>query len=198
VKEETEVAILPIYICSEPVMRKKAKPVKEPDASLHRLAADMVETMHNAGGVGLAANQVGSLQRIIVVDLTEDEAQQQPTTMVLVNPVVVKEEGSSVMEEGCLSIPDIREEVERPERIIVRYKDLDWNDHEIEAEGFPARVMLHEIDHLNGVLFVDRLSMLKRKLLRGRLNKLRKGEMEVRYPVVSGEAVKRPADLVVR
>jgi peptide deformylase len=179
-------------------MRKKAKPVKEPDASLHRLAADMVETMHNAGGVGLAANQVGSLQRIIVVDLTEDEAQQQPTTMVLVNPVVVKEEGSSVMEEGCLSIPDIREEVERPERIIVRYKDLDWNDHEIEAEGFPARVMLHEIDHLNGVLFVDRLSMLKRKLLRGRLNKLRKGEMEVRYPVVSGEAVKRPADLVVR
>ncbi len=118
--------------------------------------------------------------------------------MVMVNPVVVKEEGSSIMEEGCLSIPDIREEVERPERIVVQYKDLNWDDREVEAEGFPARVMLHEMDHLNGVLFIDRLNILKRKLLRGRLNKIRKGEMEVRYPVVSGEAVKKPGDLVVR
>lgn len=197
-KEDEAVAILPIYICSEPVMRKKAKPVKQPGPELHQLAADMVETMRNAGGVGLAANQVGSLQRIIVVDLSDIEEQKDQPPMILVNPVVVREEGSAVMEEGCLSIPDIREEVERPERITVRYKDLDWNDMEIEAEGFPARVMLHEIDHLNGVLFIDRLNLLKRKLLRGRLNKLRKGEMEVRYPVVSGEAVKRPADLVVR
>jgi peptide deformylase len=192
------VAILPIYICSEPVMRKKARPVKQADPALRQLAADMLETMHNAGGVGLAANQVGSLQRIIVVDVSGiDELKDEPP-MVMVNPVVVMEEGSSVMEEGCLSIPDIREEVERPERIVVQYKDLNWNDREIEAGGFPARVMLHEMDHLNGVLFIDHLNILKRKLLKGRLNKIRKGEMEVRYPVVSGESVKKPADLVVR
>jgi peptide deformylase len=179
-------------------MRKKARPVKQADPALRQLAADMLETMHNAGGVGLAANQVGSLQRIIVVDVSGiDELKDEPP-MVMVNPVVVKEEGSSIMEEGCLSIPDIREEVERPERIVVQYKDLNWDDREVEAEGFPARVMLHEMDHLNGVLFIDRLNILKRKLLRGRLNKIRNGEMEVRYPVVSGEAVKKPGDLVVR
>jgi len=197
-QEDVDVAILPIYLCSEPVMRKKAKPVKQPDAALRQLAADMLETMHNAGGVGLAANQVGSLQRILVVDVSEMEELKEVTPLVMVNPVVVREEGSSTMEEGCLSIPDVREEVERPERVTLRYKDLDWNDCEIDAEGFPARVIQHELDHLNGVLFIDRLNILKRKLLRGRLNKIRKGEIEVRYPVVSGEATKKPADLVVR
>jgi peptide deformylase len=89
------------------------------------------------------------------------------------------------MEEGCLSIPDIREEVERPELIRVRFKDLEFRDHEIEAGGILARVILHEIDHLNGVLFIDRLGAVRRKLLRGRLNKLRRGEYEVNYPVAS-------------
>jgi peptide deformylase len=101
----------------------------------------------------------------------------------MLNPDVLREEGSWVMEEGCLSIPEIREEVERPETIRVRFKDLEFRDHEIEASGILGRVILHEIDHLNGVLFIDRLGAVKRKLLRGRLNKIRRGEFEVSYPV---------------
>jgi peptide deformylase len=106
----------------------------------------------------------------------------------MLNPEVVHEEGEWVLEEGCLSIPDIREEVERADRIKVRYKDLTFADREIEAEGFLGRVILHEIDHLNGVLFIDHLSAVRRKLLRGRLNKMKRGEVEVDYPIVSNGA----------
>lgn len=191
-------AILPIYMCNQPVMRKKAKVVRKNDPALSQLAADMLETMHNAGGVGLAANQVGVLQRMIVVDVSEFEEHKDLPPTVMINPLVVKEEGSWVMEEGCLSIPDVRDEVERPERITIRYKDLDWSDRELDLSGFPGRVALHEIDHLNGVLFIDRLNLLKRKLLRGKLNKIRKGEMEVRYPIVSGVGTLSAAELIVR
>jgi len=118
--------------------------------------------------------------------------------MALINPEVIFEEGSSIMEEGCLSIPDVRDEVERPEKITVRFRDLDWNEQKIDLEGFPARVVLHEIDHLDGVLFIDHLPLLKRKLLRGRLNKIRKGEIEVRYPIISDATASKSADLIVR
>jgi len=104
--------------------------------------------------------------------------------IILLNPVVVSEEGSMAVEEGCLSIPDIREEVERPERVLIRFKDLDFSDREIECDGILGRVLQHEIDHLNGVLFIDRISAEKRKLLRGRLNKIQRGEVEVSYPIV--------------
>mgnify|MGYP001607286862 FL=1 len=103
----------------------------------------------------------------------------------MLNPEVVGEAGEWVMEEGCLSIPDIREEVERAEAIRVKYKDLEMNDKELLADGLLGRVILHEIDHLNGVLFIDRLSKVKQKLLKGRLNKIRKGEMETSYPIVT-------------
>ena len=178
-------AQLPLFIYDDPVLRRKAKPVRQVDDDLRKLAADMMETMHLDHGIGLAANQVGSLQRIIVVDVSGMEETPEVPPLVMLNPEVLREEGSWIMEEGCLSIPDIREEVERPELIRVRFKDLDSKDHEIEAAGILSRVILHEIDHLNGVLFIDRLGAMKRKLLRGRLNKIRRGEYDVNYPVAT-------------
>jgi peptide deformylase len=181
------VAFLPIYLFGQPVLRRKARPVKSADPVLVQLAADMFETMHHANGIGLAANQVGSLQRIIVVDVSgmEGPEEQAPPPLALINPVIVSEEGSWAMEEGCLSIPGVRDEVERAELITVRYRDLEFNEQRLEADGLLARVILHEIDHLDGVLFFDHVSAVKRKLLRGRLNKIAKGEIEVDYPVIS-------------
>ncbi len=181
------VSLLPIYLYDQSVLRKKAKtvhPEKVDREEIRRLADDMFETMRNANGIGLAANQVGSLHRIIVVDVSEMEESREIKPIALINPVVTAEEGVLSVEEGCLSIPDVRSEVKRAEHIRVRYKDLDFNDRELEAGGMFGRVLLHEIDHLDGVLFIDYLSPADKKLLRGRLNKIRKGEVEVNYPVV--------------
>ena len=196
---EPALAILPIYTYSQSVLRKKAKPVKKTDGDLAKFVDDMFETMHHANGIGLAANQVGSLQRVIVIDISEmgkdkenspdEEGDEIPpeakVPFVMINPVIIQEVGELTMEEGCLSIPDIREEVKRAEAIQVRYKDVKMSDHEVLADGLLARVILHEIDHINGVLFIDHLSKVKQKLLRGRLNKIRKGEVETSYAIVT-------------
>ena len=197
--------MLPIYTYNQPVLRKKAKLVKAVDDGFVKFVDDMIETMHKANGIGLAANQVGSLQRILVVDVSETLKEKEESgniasdeippearsPLVMINPSILLGEGELVMEEGCLSIPDIREEVKRPEAIQVKYKDLKMQDNELFADGLLARVIQHEIDHLNGVLFIDHLGKMKQKLLKGRLNKIRKGEIEVSYPIV-GEAI--PAD----
>jgi peptide deformylase len=179
------VAILPIYTYDQPVLRKKARPVKAASEELSVLASDMLETMHKASGIGLAANQVGSLERVIVVDMSGMEEVKDFVPLIMLNPEVVAKEGTWVLEEGCLSIPEIREEVERADKIKVRFRDLSFAEGEIEAEGMLGRVIQHEIDHLNGILFFDHLNAVKRKLLRGRLNKITRGEIEVDYPVVS-------------
>jgi peptide deformylase len=178
------VAVLPIYLFGQSVLRKKARPVKGVDADLVKFAGDMVETMGKASGIGLAATQVGDLRRVITIDLSaiEETKDQPPTAMI--NPEILFEEGEFTMEEGCLSLPGLREEVKRPERIRLRYRDINFLEHEIIAEGTLSRVVQHEIDHLDGVLFVDHLSAVKRKLLRGRLNKMVRGEIEADYPVV--------------
>jgi peptide deformylase len=157
------------------------------DDAVTTLAENMLETMQKANGIGLAANQVGSLQRIIVVDISGMEEAEDVPAMVMLNPVVFQENDRWIMEEGCLSIPDIREEVERAEKIKVRFRNLAFEEKEIEVDGLLGRVILHEIDHLDGVLFVDRIGSVKRKLLHGRLNKLRRGDFEVSYPIVSNE-----------
>lgn len=181
-------AILPVYLYDHPVLRKKAKPIREVDDDLRHQAGDMMETMHRASGIGLAANQVGSLRRIIVVDISGvEDSDPGATPLVMINPEVLDEQGRWVMEEGCLSIPDIREEVERPERIRLRYRDLEFREQNLETDGLQARVILHEIDHLDGVLFFDRIGAVRRKLLRGRLNKVARGECETAYPVVLGD-----------
>lgn len=178
-------SVLPIYTYEQAVLRKRARAIKQMDDHMRRIGEDMLETMRKANGIGLAANQVGLLHRIIVVDVSETEEFKAVPPLMMLNPEVLAESGEWVMEEGCLSIPDIREEVVRAETIRVRYRDGDFQQHEMDASGLLGRVILHEIDHLNGVLFIDRLSGLKRKLLRGRLNRIRRGEMDVAYPVVA-------------
>jgi len=181
------VALLPIYTYNHPVLRKKARLVKRPSEDLSGLAGNMLETMHRANGIGLAANQIGSLQRIIVVDISGTDGVDAFEPLVMVNPEVVDNEGQWAIEEGCLSIPELRHEVQRPEKVHLRFRDLSYDLREIEAYGLLGRVILHEIDHLNGVLFIDHINVIKRKLLKGRLNKIDRGEVEVNYDVVSNQ-----------
>ena len=178
-------SVLPIYIYGQPALRKKARPIKQIDDELVKLVDDMFETVRKANGVGLAANQVGSLRRVIVVDISETEEGESQPPIVLFNPEIVEDSGAWVMEEGCLSIPEIRDEVERPEHIRVKYMDRDFQERELSASGMLARVLQHEIDHLNGVLFIDHLGAVKKKFLKGRLNKIQRGEVEVTYPIVT-------------
>ncbi|MEK6650887.1 MAG: peptide deformylase [Bacteroidota bacterium] len=195
-------SVLPIYLYGSEVLKTKAKPVKSVDERLIKLVYDMFETMHTSNGIGLAANQVGDLNRIVVVDVTGlDEGEEEegsdpspperktspglPTVLVLINPEVAHEEGSWMMEEGCLSIPDVRAEVERAAVIRVRYRDTSFRENELTADGMLARVVLHEIDHLNGVLFIERIGKTQRSLMSNKLRKIRKGDVETRYPVIS-------------
>ncbi len=191
ITKDSCVAFLPIYIYDHPILRKKAKPVRKPDEQLVALANDMVETMRNACGIGLAANQVGSLHRLIVIDAAEATDNKTAPPLILVNPVIAQGEGAITMEEGCLSIPDLRENVERPEKITVRFRDLEFREQELSTDGMLARVILHEFDHLNGVLFFDHLNIVRRKLLRGRLNKIKNGEATVTYPAIGAIEVPR-------
>ena len=195
-------SILPIYLFGTEVLKKKAKPVETLDDSTVKLIYDMFETMHEANGIGLAANQVGDLRRVITIDIsdvTEPNAEGEtedtmhptspdlPKTLALINPEILREDGSWTMEEGCLSLPHLHEGVERAEKIRLRFYDADFKKQELSADGLLARVILHEVDHLNGVLFVDRVSRTKRSMLLPKLRKIRKGEIEVDYPVVTAE-----------
>jgi peptide deformylase len=186
------VAILPIYTYSHTVLRKKARPFKGANDAIVRLGHDMMETMHRANGIGLAANQVGVTQRIITVDLTGSEGYENFSPLIMLNPEVTDEEGAWSIEEGCLSLPELRDEVERPERLRVTYRDLNFDPQVIEVDGMLGRVILHEIDHLDGVLFIDHLNVIKRRLLRGRLNKIKSGDVPVDY-----ETAPLPASSIV-
>lgn len=186
-------AILPIYTYAQPVLRKKARPFRRVDESIVRLGNDMMETMHRANGIGLAANQVGLLQRIITVDVSGSEGYEDVPPLVMLNPEVTDHEGAWSIEEGCLSLPELRDEVERPERIRVVYRDLHFDQQVLETDGLLGRVILHEIDHLDGVLFIDHLNLLRRKLLRGRLNKMKVGDMEVEYEIAPLPVTPAPA-----
>lgn len=198
-------AVLPIYLIGSEVLRKIAKPVQTLDNSLIKLVYDMTETMHRAHGIGLAANQVGELRRVIVIDLSaveqaemeedleEEDEEPQPRgerrTMILINPEVLEPAGSAVMEEGCLSIPDVRADVARAEIIQIKFLDVNMKEVVQEAQGLLARVILHEFDHLNGVLFLDHLTKTKRALLKPAVRKIQKGEVDTSYPVISAVEV---------
>jgi len=157
----------------DPVLRTKTSRVEHIDSTLDRLIGDMVETMHAAPGVGLAANQVGISLQLAVIDLShrEEEEQRHPL-LIIINPEILSMEGSVVDEEGCLSIPDYAENVKRAARVKVRALDRTGKTFEIEAEGLLAKALQHEIDHLNGLLFVDRLSPLKKSLFKRRIKKM--------------------------
>jgi peptide deformylase len=153
--------IRPILVLPDPRLRKPSARVPRADKELRALVQDMFETMYDAPGVGLAAVQIGVQKRVIVADPTRGEEEKKPIAMINPELVWVSDEQATV-EEGCLSIPEITEEVERPEKVRVRYLDLDGEAREVEAGGLLARVLQHEIDHINGVLFIDHLSRLKR------------------------------------
>ena len=168
-------AVRPVRLYGDPVLRRKALPVADVDETVRELIADMRETMHAYNGVGLAANQVGVLQRVLVVDVPVDE--QTRARHALVNPVLDRREGAESGEEGCLSIPGLFEEVRRAQRVRVRALDEHGQPVEFVAEGYLARALQHEVDHLDGVLFVDRLSLLKRRFLREKLEAIARGEL---------------------
>ena len=166
-------ARLPILVAPHPILKRKAQPVAEVDARVVKLMDDMVETMYDAVGIGLAAPQVGVLDRVIVVDVHEKG--EPPNPIRLANPEIVwSSDEKAVCEEGCLSVPEQYADVTRPQRVRVRYLDENNQQQEIEADGMLATCIQHEIDHLDGVLFVDYLSMLKRNILLKKVQKMQK------------------------
>lgn len=168
-------AVLPIRKYGDDVLRRPAEPVTEIDASLHRLIDDMVDTMYAAPGVGLAANQVGVSKRLAVVDLSVGKRPDE--LHVFINPEIVEVEGQITEEEGCLSIPDFVEVVTRPERVKLRYLDRNGVEREMWGDGLMARAMCHEIDHLNGTLFVDHLRGFKKDRILKKIGKLARSGM---------------------
>jgi peptide deformylase len=163
-------AVLPIRILPDPVLRKQAKEVTEINGELQRLIDDMAETMYAAPGLGLAANQVGLLQRLIVFDVSHRDNGPR-NLQVILNPCITEAEGEIIREEGCLSVADFAAEVRRHARITVAGLDREGKPVSFSGEGLLAVVIQHEVDHLNGILFIDRISRLKRGLYLRRLKK---------------------------
>ncbi|MDA7557771.1 peptide deformylase [Flavobacteriaceae bacterium] len=192
--------ILPIVAYGEAVLRKKASPVSFDYPNLKELIANMYETMYNAEGVGLAAPQIGLPIRVFLVDtspfaedesLSDDEREKlRNFKCTFINAKLVTEEGNEwVFNEGCLSIPNIREDVYRKPNIKIQFQDENFKNHSLECEGLLARVIQHEYDHIEGILFTDKLSTLKKRLLKGKLKNISKGNVSVGYkmkfPLVS-------------
>jgi len=167
------VTIRRLHLLGSPALRQRAAPVHRTDDEVRQLVDDLFETMRAAQGVGLAANQVGAARRVAVVDVGE----QDPGALVLINPVIV-ERGTEreTAEEGCLSIPDIFADVDRPLSVVVEALDRDGAPYRVTATGYKARAIQHEIDHLDGVLFLDHVSAVKRGLLLAKWKKSRKGQ----------------------
>ncbi len=163
--------IKPLILLPDPILRQPSVPVERFDADLRRFADALLATMYDAPGIGLAAVQVGAPRRMLVIDLAgKDEA---PRPQVFINPeIVATSDTSSIYEEGCLSIPDYYADVERPAAVTVRHVDLEGKEYVVEAEGLLATCLQHEIDHLNGVLFIDHISKLKRDMVVRKFTKL--------------------------
>lgn len=185
--------ILPIVAYGDPVLKKEAEEIDKDYPELDKLIADMFETMYAASGVGLAAPQIGKSIRIFIVDgspFAEDEEDEDDPRAegmenfkkVFINPIIEEENGEEWgFHEGCLSIPKIREEVFRQEKVTISYYDENWNLKEETYEGYSARIIQHEYDHIDGVLFTDHLSPLKKRLLTKKLQNISKGDIDVSY-----------------
>ncbi len=171
----------------DPVLRKRAKDIPK-GTDVKQLVADMFETMEAANGIGLAAPQIGKSVRVFVVDGTslDEEPGMEEFRKAFINAEVISELGSSwEFEEGCLSIPNIREKITRKEKLRIKYYDEDWNLHEDEFDGMQARIVQHEYDHIEGKLFVDYLTPLKKRLLKGKLADISKGKVETEYRILA-------------
>lgn len=178
--------IYPITAYGDPVLRTKAKEIPQDFPELKKLVADMYDTMYHAHGVGLAAPQIGKGLRLFVIDsapFEEDEEKKRlAVKKAFINPQLVNETGDEwAFEEGCLSIPGIREDVLRPANVAIRYFDEDWQPHEESYDGMVARIIQHEYDHIEGILFTDHLSGFRKRLLKGKLTKISKGDVDADY-----------------
>lgn len=182
--------ILPIYTYGMPVLRKEAEDITPDYPELKELIANMFETMYHSDGVGLAAPQIGKAIRVVVITLDplkEDYPEYADFNKAYINPHILEFDDSKTesMDEGCLSLPGINEPVRRPTRIHVKYIDEDFNEHDEWVEGFLARVMQHEFDHLDGHLFIDRISPLRKQMIRSKLGQMLKGKFRCAYKVKS-------------
>lgn len=177
--------ILPVVAYGDPVLRKKAEEIGPDYPGLKKLIEDMFDTMYDANGVGLAAPQIGKPIRLFIVDAAPFEDQDpelKDFVQVFINPLIIEEHGEPwAFNEGCLSIPGIREDVHRQPKLIIQYQDENFETFEEEFEGIAARIIQHEYDHIEGKLFIDRISSFKRTLLKGKLTDISKGQVEVDY-----------------
>jgi peptide deformylase len=179
--------IYPIVMYGDAVLRKRAADI-EKGTDLTQLVADMYETMYEANGIGLAAPQIGKSIRLFIVDGTtlEDEPTLKDFKKTFVNPQIIDEHGEEWgFEEGCLSIPNIRAEVLRKETVRIKYFDENWNSFEEEFDGMKARIIQHEYDHIEGKLFIDYLSPLKKRMLKGKLANISKGDVDTEYRIAA-------------
>jgi peptide deformylase len=178
--------IRPIYTYGQPVLRKKAQKIpNDGSVDIEQLVADMFETMYAAHGVGLAAPQIGLSQRIFVVDAASMEEGLQDFKKVFINPQIIEERGETwEFEEGCLSIPDIRERVARQAEITIEYYDQEWQHHRESYSGIAARIIQHEYDHIEGILFTDHISTFRKQLLKNKLDKIARGKVEADYRIL--------------
>ena len=176
---------LPIIAYGDPILRQKAKEIDEDYPELNTLIDNMFETMYAASGVGIAAPQIGKSIRLFVIDASpyeEDEPQLKDFKKVFINPIIIQEEGEKwSSSEGCLSIPDIREDVSRLSKLTINYLDQNWEEHEETYDGLAARIIQHEYDHIEGKLFTDHLTPLRKALLKSKLDAIAKGRVNVDY-----------------
>lgn len=179
--------ILPIYVYGQPVLRKEAEDITPDYPELKELINNMFETMERADGVGLAAPQIGLPIRVVTIDLdvmSDEYPELKGYRHAFINPHIIETEGEEVsMEEGCLSLPGVHESVKRPNRIHVTYLDEDLKEHDEWVEGYVARVMQHEFDHLDGKMFIDHLSTLRKQMIKGKLNAMLQGKARCSYKV---------------
>lgn len=187
--------ILPIYTYDHPVLKQTSTPVQDISDEIVQFVNNMFATMRNADGIGLAANQVGSTHAITVIDLSdmEDDRPVKTPQMTLINPVIqaVSDEHTE-FEEGCLSLPNFRDKITRPEKIQVRFYDMTMKEHTLEADGLLARVIQHEVDHLNGIYFFEHLNQIRRAMAHPKLKRIQLGHIETEYPVFNTKHATKP------
>jgi len=186
----------PIVVYGHPILRKVAADIGKDYPDPEQLIADLFETMYHSEGLGLAAPQIGKSLRIFVIDgkpAAEDEPSLADFKKAFINPHIIEKNGDLVpMTEGCLSIPNLREEVNRESRIRITYYDEDWNYHDKVYEGYAARIIQHEYDHLDGILFTDKVSPLRKRLLKSKLTAISKGRFEAEYrTILPGQKIKQ-------
>lgn len=177
--------VLPVFVYGHPVLRRVAKEIDQDYENLDQFVADMFETMYDSDGIGLASPQVGKSIRLFVIDarpLEDEEPEMKDFLKVFINPQIIEKSGeTSAFNEGCLSIPNLREEVIREPKIRITYYDEDFNFYDEEYDGTLSRIIQHEYDHLEGIMFTDLVSPLRKRLLRGKLMAISKGKFEAKY-----------------